>query len=135
MRNEETACYADIFAALGSEPRLEIIRLLLAAHPNGLTVSDLQTQVKIPNSTMSHHLEKLRVEGLVDATREKQFLWYSAKPETVEALLFFLYNKCATSTPASNASIPDGRESAVKALSEHSSEDKFMFEAFLRSMN
>ena len=140
MRNEETTRYADIFAALGSEPRLEIMRLLLAAHPNGLTVGDLQTQVQIPNSTMSHHLEKLRVEGLVSATREKQFLWYSAKPETIEALLFFLYNKCGARVLGSDAPTSDDHENNVKpisedSISEGSRENKFMFEAFLRSMN
>lgn len=135
MLNEETTRYADIFAALGSEPRLEIMRLLLAAHPDGLTVGDLQTQVKIPNSTMSHHLEKLRVEGLVSATREKQFLWYSAKPETVEALLFFLYNRCAARSQDSHAPTLDGNEHGAKPIPENFNEDRFMFETFLRSMN
>lgn len=135
MVSEETTRYADIFAALGSEPRLEIMRLLFAAHPGGLTVGDLQTQVNIPNSTMSHHLEKLRVEGLVSAKREKQFLWYSARPETVEALLFFLYNGCTSITQIRNAPKPDEREPGVKPVPNHTHEDKFMFEAFLQSMN
>jgi ArsR family transcriptional regulator, arsenate/arsenite/antimonite-responsive transcriptional repressor / arsenate reductase (thioredoxin) len=135
MENEETTRYADIFAALGSEPRLEIMRLLFAAHPGGLTVGDLQTQVSIPNSTLSHHLEKLRVEGLVSAKREKQFLWYSARPETVEALLFFLYNGCAAITQISNVPQPDASEPGVKSAPNHAHEDRFMFETFLQSIN
>ncbi|MBW4694609.1 MAG: metalloregulator ArsR/SmtB family transcription factor [Lyngbya sp. HA4199-MV5] len=133
MTNEDAARYADSFAALGSEPRLEIMRLLLAAHPHGLTVSDLQAQVKIPNSTMSHHLEKLRVEGLVSARREKQFLWYSANPQKVEALLFFLYNGCAPTGFGNSAS--ESTKTANATIPAHSHEDKFMFEAFLRSVN
>lgn len=133
MINEDTARYADIFAALGSEPRLEIMRLLFAAHPHGLTVGDLQAQVKIPNSTMSHHLEKLRVEGLVSVSREKQFLWYSANPEKVEALLFFLYNGCAPTGFGNSAS--ESNETANATILAHSHEDRFMFEAFLRSVN
>ncbi len=85
-----------MFAALGSEPRLAIIRLLLAAHPEGMIVSDIQTELNIPNSTLSHHLEKLRVEGLVTYRKDKQWLWYSANAEALERLLSFLYAECCT---------------------------------------
>ncbi|MBW4564874.1 MAG: metalloregulator ArsR/SmtB family transcription factor [Mojavia pulchra JT2-VF2] len=91
VNHEDTARYADIFAALGSEPRLEIMRLLFAAYPEGMIVGEIQEKLKIPNSTLSHHLEKLRIEGLVNSRKEKQFLWYSANAETMEDLLAFLY--------------------------------------------
>ncbi len=65
MEINDTARYADMFAALGAEPRLRIVRLLLAAHPEGMTVGDIQSELEIPGSTLSHHLEKLRMEGLV----------------------------------------------------------------------
>jgi ArsR family transcriptional regulator, arsenate/arsenite/antimonite-responsive transcriptional repressor / arsenate reductase (thioredoxin) len=90
MDKEETVRYADIFAALGSEPRLEIMRSLFATYPDGMTVGEIQEKLKIPNSTLSHHLEKLRVEGLVNSREERQFLWYSANAETMEGLLSFL---------------------------------------------
>jgi ArsR family transcriptional regulator, arsenate/arsenite/antimonite-responsive transcriptional repressor / arsenate reductase (thioredoxin) len=93
--DEKSASYADVFAALGAEARLEVMRLLLAAYPKGMTVGDLQAQLKIPNSTLSHHLEKLRVEGLVTVQRDRQFLWYSANVEVIEAVLTFLYNGCS----------------------------------------
>ena len=135
MANEETTRYADIFAALGSEPRLEIMRLLLAAYPHGLTVGDLQTQLKIPNSTLSHHLEKLRVEGLVACRRERQFLWYSANAETVEELLSFLYNGCAVSDrpPATSnlSSIPEAEQLIELPQTPKAG---FMFEDFFRSI-
>lgn len=117
MVNEDTAHYADIFAALGSEPRLEIMRLLFAAYPHGMTVGDLQAQLEIPNSTLSHHLEKLRVEGLVSSRRNRQFLWYSANAGTVENLLSFLYNGCSISD---SLDTPEEEES--------------MFEGFLKSI-
>ncbi len=91
MVNQDTARYADIFAALGSEPRLEIMRSLFAAYPEGMTVSDIQAKLQIPNSTLSHHLEKLRIEGLVNSIKDKQYHWYSANAETMEDLLSFLY--------------------------------------------
>ena len=93
-----TARYADMFAALGSEPRLEIVRLLLAAHPEGLIVSDIQAELNIPNSTLSHHLEKLRMEGLVASRKDKQWIWYSANASALQDLLGFLYAECCTRT-------------------------------------
>ena len=96
MRTEGTAKYADMFAALGSEPRLQIVRLLLSAHPDGMIVGDLQTELGIPNSTLSHHLEKLRMEGLVSSRKDKQWLWYSANAEALQDLLGFLYAECCT---------------------------------------
>ncbi|MGB5963708.1 MAG: metalloregulator ArsR/SmtB family transcription factor [Coleofasciculaceae cyanobacterium] len=102
MVDTETARYADIFAALGSEPRLEIMRLLFAAYPEGLTVGEIQGQIKIPNSTLSHHLEKLRVEGLVNSQRDKQYLWYSANAGTIEYLLSFLLSNKQTKEPVNN---------------------------------
>ena len=85
-----------MFAALGAEPRLQIVRLLLSAHPDGLIVGDLQTELDIPNSTLSHHLEKLRMEGLVSVRKDKQWLWYSANAEALQDLLAFLYAECCT---------------------------------------
>ena len=96
METRKTAKYADMFAALGAEPRLQIIRLLLSAHPDGMIVSDIQVKLEIPNSTLSHHLEKLRMEGLVSVRKDKQWLWYSADAEALEDLLGFLYAECCT---------------------------------------
>lgn len=127
MINENTARYADIFAALGSEPRLEIVRLLFAAYPEGMTVGDIQAQLQIPNSTLSHHLEKLRVEGLVNSRRDKQYLWYSAKAETFEDLLTFLYNGCSRDRTLHT----DATEPAQNA----STESGFMFAGFLKSID
>ena len=96
MKSEDIARYADMFAALGAEPRLQIVRLLLAAHPQGMTVGEIQTELEIPNSTLSHHLEKLRMEGLVNYKKDKQWLWYSANAEALQDLLGFLYAECCT---------------------------------------
>jgi ATP-dependent Clp protease ATP-binding subunit ClpC len=98
MKTGDTARYADMFAALGAEPRLQIVRLLLSAHPDGLIVGDLQTELDIPNSTLSHHLEKLRMEGLVSVRKYKQWLWYSANAEALQDLLGFLYAESCTPT-------------------------------------
>src|SRR5580692_9067961 len=97
---DRTATYADRFAALGAEPRLRILRTLLAAHPDGLVVGEIQNELGIPNSTLSHHLEKLKNEDLVNVRRESTFLWYTANTEALEQLLGFLYAECCTRNKA-----------------------------------
>jgi len=93
---ERVAKYADMLSAMGTEPRLRIMQLLLSAHPDGLVVSDLQSELDIPNSTLSHHLDKLKNEGLVKVRRESTFLRYTADTEALQELLQFLYAECCT---------------------------------------
>jgi len=97
---EQLAKYADMFTAMGTEPRLRIMQLLLSAHPEGLVVGEIQTELSIPNSTLSHHLEKLKNEELVRVRRESTFLWYTANTEALEELLGFLYAECCTRNKA-----------------------------------
>ena len=93
---ENVAKYADMLSAMGTEPRLRIIRLLLSAHPDGMIVGDIESESEIPNSTLSHHLEKLKNEDLVNVRREGTFLWYSANASALQELLRFLYAECCT---------------------------------------
>ena len=95
-----TARYADMFSAMGTEPRLRIVRLLLSAHPEGLVVGDIGSELEIPSSTLSHHLDKLKNEDLVRVRREGTFLWYSANTEALQELLGFLYAECCTRNKA-----------------------------------
>jgi DNA-binding transcriptional ArsR family regulator len=95
-----TSRYADMLAAMGAEPRLRIMRLLLSAHPEGLIVGDVGAELGIPGSTLSHHLEKLKNEGLVHVRREGTFMWYSASTGALKELLGFLYAECCTRNKA-----------------------------------
>jgi DNA-binding transcriptional ArsR family regulator len=97
---ELIARYADMLAAMGTEPRLRIMQLLLSAHPDGLVVGDIGAELGIPGSTLSHHLEKLKNEGLVRVRREGTFMWYSANTEALQELLGFLYAECCTRNKA-----------------------------------
>ena len=99
----QTERYADMFAALGTEVRLQILRLLLSAHPDGMVVGDIQSELGIPASTLSHHLEKLRAEGLATVQRESTFLRYSANTAALEELLGFLFAECCSRSNAVNA--------------------------------
>ena len=97
---EQITRYADMFSAMGTEPRLRILRRLLSAHPDGLNDGDIGAELGIPGSTLSHHLEKLKNEDLVNVKRESQYLRYSANTETLQELLGFLYAECCTRNQA-----------------------------------
>ena len=88
--------YAEMFAAMGNESRLRIVQLLLIGHPEGLVAGEIQEELGIPNSTLSHHLEKLKAENLVSARRDGTFLHYTANTEALAELLQFLYAECCT---------------------------------------
>lgn len=92
--------YADMFSAMGTEPRLRIMQLLLSAHPEGLVVNEIQSELGIPGSTLSHHLDKLKNEDLVRVRRESTFLRYTANTEALQELLQFLYAECCTRNQA-----------------------------------
>jgi len=97
---ERVAQYADMFSAMGTEARLRIMQLLLSAHPEGLVVNEIQDELEIPNSTLSHHLDKLKTEDLVVVKREGTFLRYTANTEALQELLQFLYAECCTRNKA-----------------------------------
>jgi ArsR family transcriptional regulator, arsenate/arsenite/antimonite-responsive transcriptional repressor len=97
---EKIAKYADMFSAMGAEPRLRIMQLLLSAHPDGLVVGEIQEELDIPNSTLSHHLDKLKAEDLVHVERESTFRHYTANTEALQELLQFLYAECCTHNKA-----------------------------------
>ena len=97
---EQITRYADMLAAMGTEPRLRIMQLLLSAHPDGMIVGDIGSELDIPSSTLSHHLDKLRNEDLVKVRRDGTFLWYTASTEALQELLGFLYAECCTRNKA-----------------------------------
>jgi ArsR family transcriptional regulator len=97
---DQVAQFADMFSAMGTEPRLRIMQLLLSAHPEGMVVGEIQNELDIPNSTLSHHLDKLRNEDLVLVQRESTFLRYTANTEALQSVLQFLYAECCTRNKA-----------------------------------
>ncbi len=98
--DEQIARYADMLAALGAEPRLRIVRLLLAAHPEGLVVGEIGSELGIPPSTLSHHLDKLKTEGLASVRRESTFLRYTANTDALQEVVGFLFAECCTRNQA-----------------------------------
>jgi ubiquinone/menaquinone biosynthesis C-methylase UbiE/DNA-binding transcriptional ArsR family regulator len=85
---------------MGTESRLRIMQLLLSAHPDGMVVGEIQADLGISSSNLSHHLDKLKNEGLVQVKREGTFLRCTANTEALQALLTFLYAECCTRSRA-----------------------------------
>ena len=105
---EQVTKFAEMMSAMGTEPRLRIMQLLLSAHPEGLVVGDIQEELEIPNSTLSHHLDKLKNEKLVPVKRESTFLRYTANTEALQELMQFFVRNAARGTRRS------GRETSLK---------------------
>lgn len=91
--------YAGMLSAMGTEPRLRIMRCLLSAYPEGMVAGDIGTKLKLPSSTLSHHLDKLKHEKLVNVRREGTHLWYSANIDILQELFGFLYTECCGHNP------------------------------------
>lgn len=99
--DQQVARFADMFSAMGTEPRLRIMRLLLSAHPAGLYAGEVAAELgNVQASTLSHHLEKLKHEELVTVHREGTYLRYCANAPALEELLGFLYAECCTRNKA-----------------------------------
>jgi DNA-binding transcriptional ArsR family regulator len=97
---EQITRYADMFAAMGTESRLRVMQLLLSAHPDGMVVGEIQEELGVSASNLSHHLDKLKNEELVTVTREGTFLRCTANIRALQELLGFLYAECCTRNKA-----------------------------------
>ena len=89
---------ADRFKALGHPLRLSILRLIVQGPEEGTPAGEIQTQVGIPASTLSHHLSCLAETELVQVEREGTFLRYRADFRTLRALTDFLWKGCCSGT-------------------------------------
>src|SRR5690348_17210346 len=97
---EDITRFADMLAAMGTESRLRITQLLLKAHPDGLVAGEIQAELGVSASNLSHHLEKLRHEGVINVRREGSFLRYTANTDALQELLTFLFAECCARTKA-----------------------------------
>lgn len=100
---EDITRFADMLAAIGAEPRLRITQLLLSAHPDGMVAGEIQQELGISASNLSHHLDKLKNEGVIAVKREGSFLRYTAEAAALQDLLAFLFSECCTRSGAVKA--------------------------------
>ncbi len=84
------------FAAIGSEPRLDVLLALVSAGPKGLTVGEIQQRLDVPASTLSHHLRFLSAAGLIEQTKDGRTIHNRAAFAHIEALASFLLRECCS---------------------------------------
>ncbi|MGI9417073.1 MAG: ArsR/SmtB family transcription factor [Geminicoccaceae bacterium] len=88
------------FAAVGSEPRLDVLLSLVRAGPEGLAVGEVQDRVDLPASTLAHHLRFLAAAGLIEQEREGRVVRSRAAFERIEQLADFLLRECCSESKA-----------------------------------
>ncbi|EDQ9689809.1 helix-turn-helix transcriptional regulator [Salmonella enterica subsp. enterica] len=79
---------------LGHPTRLFIFRHLVKAGNTGLPVGELQKQLDIPGSTLSHHISALVSVGLIQQNRESRTLMCVAQYEVLEGIIKYLQDEC-----------------------------------------
>ena len=90
----ELAQAAQGFAAVGSEPRLEVLLALVRAGPAGLSVGEIQARLDVPSSTLTHHLKSLVAAGLVVQEKCGRTIRNHADYETITRLAQYLMKEC-----------------------------------------
>jgi ArsR family transcriptional regulator len=85
---------AGTFSALGTGIRLRILHLLLHADRDGLSVNAIKEHVKIPGSTLSHHLDRLKRHDLVTVERDGTVLRYVVNPRVLNWMAGFFLSEC-----------------------------------------
>lgn len=86
---------ASAFAALGSEQRLSVLRTLVRAGPEGLSIGDLGERTGVTGSTLTHHMKILSTAGLVKQSRQGRSIICAAVAfDEVQSLSAFLLTEC-----------------------------------------
>ncbi len=84
--------------ALGYPTRLQLYRALVRAGDSGLPVGHLQEKLRIAASTLSHHLHRLILTGLVTQERQATTLICRANYPAMNSLVGFLVDECCQDT-------------------------------------
>lgn len=93
--------------ALGNPTRLQVYRTLVRAGDAGLPVGRLQERMGIPASTLSHHLQRLIVTGLVTQERQATTLICRANYPAMDSLVGFLVDECCADAACSTSEEDD----------------------------
>ena len=98
---------AATFAALGSEQRLTVLRSLVRAGPEGLSIGELGARCGITGSTLTFHMKILAQAGLVRQHREgRQIICIAARTDEIQALTDFLLSECCADAAQSATAAP-----------------------------
>ena len=103
--------YVEQFSALGHKDRLAIFRMLVRAGPQGTCVDEIKHRVKMPGSTLSHHLDALTRSGLLTARRAGRFIYYAVNWAKAAKLIQFMTEDCCAGLPKGLGVSPDRSQS------------------------
>ena len=90
---EKTDAIAGL-AALAQDNRLDTFRLLVRAGPDGMPAGEVAAALGLPPNTLSFHFDRLRHAGLVTVRRDGRSMIYTARYDTMNALLAYLTENC-----------------------------------------
>ncbi len=93
--------HAEQLSALGHPVRLTIVRFVVQAGEGGAAAGEIQSQVDLPASSLSHHLKRLSVAGLLKTGGEGTFHFYSADYSALRTLTDYLWEDCCRKGKAS----------------------------------
>jgi len=89
------------FAALGSEQRLNVLRILVRAGPEGLNIGTLGDRSGITGSTLTHHVKLLVAAGLVDQRKQgRSIICAAVAHDAVQDMAQFLLTECCADAAA-----------------------------------
>jgi ArsR family transcriptional regulator, arsenate/arsenite/antimonite-responsive transcriptional repressor len=81
-------------AALSQDNRLDVFRLLVEAGRDGMPAGGVAEALKLAPNTLTFHFDRLRDAGLVTVRRDGRSMIYSARFETMNALIAYLTENC-----------------------------------------
>ena len=87
---------ANILAKIGNPTRLRIVRLLVRAGDDGLTVGKIQKKLEVPGSTLTHHIAHLKSAGVIRQERQQATLICKMEFEVLRKLVDYLTEECCT---------------------------------------
>ena len=93
------------FSALSQETRLQVVRTLLVAGPDGLAAGSIADRMGVSPSNLSFHLKELDHAGLITQRRESRSIVYSANYDALADLVKFLMEDCCSGHPGIRASL------------------------------
>jgi ArsR family transcriptional regulator, arsenate/arsenite/antimonite-responsive transcriptional repressor len=89
VERAEAARMAEVAKALGDPIRLQLVDVL-RGHAGEVCVCELVPLFDISQSTLSHHLAKLRAAGIVDSERRGLWAYYYVRPDALKELSTWL---------------------------------------------
>ncbi len=87
---------ARAFSAIGSETRLDVLRVLVRAGPPGLSVGEIQERLGTAASTLTHHLKFLAAAELIQSHKSGRVITNVANFDRLGALARFLLSECCS---------------------------------------